>query len=225
MTTHELKTDPVAFDAVANGAKTHEIRYNDRDYAVGDVLILRRTRDSGWAMKNTGAPLVYTGEELRRCVTHVLEGCYGLQEGWVILSLAPADGVPACEPSRPDILERLSYHRLERDDLTLDECLSFLSKGWKETHGRTERQMVMQILELLASAPHGVLGTPAPMDPNATVADPTDAQVQAYCEAWKRSFSAKNPHCTVTMEAEDREHIRQGLSAAIGVKGLGDAQQ
>ena len=54
------------------------------------------------------------------------------------------------EPNRPDILERLSYHVLERDDLTLDECLDYLAKGWAKVHGRTERQMVMQILALLA---------------------------------------------------------------------------
>lgn len=54
------------------------------------------------------------------------------------------------EPNRPDILERLSYHALERDDLTLDECLAYLAKGWAKVHGRTERQMVMQILALLA---------------------------------------------------------------------------
>jgi hypothetical protein len=88
MATHELKTDPEVFDAVADGRKTHEIRYDDRDYAVGDFLILRRTRDTGWAMKNTGAPLVYTGEEYRAVVTHVLRG-YGLEPGWVILSIKP----------------------------------------------------------------------------------------------------------------------------------------
>lgn len=64
---------------------------------------------------------------------------------------------PAADPCRPDLLERLTYHQLERDDLTVDECLSYLSqRGWKEVHGRTDRQMVMQILALLAAAPDGI---------------------------------------------------------------------
>ncbi len=86
---HKLKTDPAVFDAVASGAKTHEIRFNDRDFKVGDGLLLKRTRYTGWEMKEGGYPLEYTGESLRRVVSHVLEG-YGLEPGWVILSFAAA---------------------------------------------------------------------------------------------------------------------------------------
>lgn len=69
------------------------------------------------------------------------------------LHLHAAPVAQQAEPCRPDILERLTYHSLERDDLTLDDCLSYLAKGWYEVHGRTERQLVMQILALLAAAP------------------------------------------------------------------------
>lgn len=62
------------------------------------------------------------------------------------------------EPVRPDIIERLTYHQLERDDLSLDDCLAYLASGWKKVHGRTERQMVMQLLALLAGQP----ATPEP---------------------------------------------------------------
>lgn len=86
---------------------------------------------SDWMTRVPGAEPVYDGPTK--------------QARWV-------QGVPddAC---RPDILERLTYHALERDDLTLDDCLSYLANGWREVHGRTERNMVMQILSLLASAP------------------------------------------------------------------------
>lgn len=89
---HELKTDPAVFDAVAGGSKTHEIRFNDRDFKVGDGLLLRRTKASGAQMRGMGWPLEYTGQEFRAVVTHVLDG-YGLMPGWVILSIRP-HGVP-----------------------------------------------------------------------------------------------------------------------------------
>lgn len=56
----------------------------------------------------------------------------------------------AREPRRPDLLEKLTYHALERDDLTMEECLAYLAEGWRTVHGRTERQMVMQLLHLMA---------------------------------------------------------------------------
>lgn len=81
---HILKTDPDVFQAVLSGAKTFEIRLNDRGYAVGDVLGLRETKHTGAEMR-AGAPLVYTGRECQRFVSHVLTG-YGLTDGWCCLS-------------------------------------------------------------------------------------------------------------------------------------------
>ena len=39
--THELKTWPESFGAIFYGYKRFEVRKNDRDYKVGDVLILK----------------------------------------------------------------------------------------------------------------------------------------------------------------------------------------
>lgn len=89
MKTHELKTDPQVYDAVAFGGKTFEIRYNDRDFQVGDTLLLRRTEYSGLEMQN-GSPLEFSGKASLWTVTYVLHGpLYGLNSGWVIMSIVP----------------------------------------------------------------------------------------------------------------------------------------
>lgn len=84
----ELKTDGPVFDAVWDERKTHEIRFNDREFQVGDRLWLRETVHTGEEMRDGHWPLVYTGRNCIRTVSHVLEG-YGLLPGWVILSFAP----------------------------------------------------------------------------------------------------------------------------------------
>jgi len=92
MKEHELKTDPDVFDAVVRGEKKFEIRFNDRDFCVGDLLILRKTRYTGEEMKN-GKPLEYVNGYFACYVTYILHGAiYGLKEGWVIMSIQPRDG-------------------------------------------------------------------------------------------------------------------------------------
>ncbi len=84
---HELKTDPGVFDAVAQGVKTYVIRRNDRGFAFGDTLVLRKTRHSGAEMA-AGALLEYLEESLQAEVCHILRGpCYGLAADWVILGI------------------------------------------------------------------------------------------------------------------------------------------
>jgi hypothetical protein len=88
MTIHELKTDPEVFDAVADGLKTFEIRYDDRGYQIGDQLILNKTRYTGEEMKQ-GKPLEYL-DSYGATVSYILRGpIYGLADGWVIMSLQP----------------------------------------------------------------------------------------------------------------------------------------
>ncbi|WP_151753050.1 DUF3850 domain-containing protein [Acinetobacter soli] len=82
---HELKTDSEVFQAVFEGRKTFEIRFNDRDFKVGDELVLLETIHTGEQMKR-GKPLLYSGNELRKKVSYILSG-YGLQDGWVILGI------------------------------------------------------------------------------------------------------------------------------------------
>ena len=75
---HELKILPKYFDAVAKRIKTFEIRKNDRNYQVGDTLILEEW-DNGH----------YTGRTISRYVCYVYygDGTYGVPDGWCVMSL------------------------------------------------------------------------------------------------------------------------------------------
>jgi len=87
MAHHDLKTDPEVFQASADGVKNFEIRRNDRDFKVGDVLTLHETEHSGAEMQD-GKPLVYTGRSTKAKIYYILHGpIYGLEDGWVILAL------------------------------------------------------------------------------------------------------------------------------------------
>ena len=77
--THDLKTWPIYFQAILDHAKTFEIRKNDRDFKVGDILMLREYEPVSEQ---------YTGREVCKVVTDVFSHIgFGLQSGYVILSL------------------------------------------------------------------------------------------------------------------------------------------
>jgi len=74
---HRLKTLPQHFNAVVAGHKTFELRKNDRDFQVGDVLVLQE-----WDGKS------YTGSASSHIIKHKLTGpLYGLEAGFCILSI------------------------------------------------------------------------------------------------------------------------------------------
>lgn len=93
MTEHILKLNDRYFDAVSNGIKTFEIRRNDRDYKVGDTLVLRKVNDDGkfltYADDNLGMNLYY---EIKVAVTYILthEEFDGVSEGYVALGIRKA---------------------------------------------------------------------------------------------------------------------------------------
>ena len=89
MKVHELKILPEYYDAVRRGDKRFEIRKDDRDYQVGDYLLLSECDDEG--------NLVYTdaGDGWQRhktmCVKvlYILRNCpeYGLADGYCIMAI------------------------------------------------------------------------------------------------------------------------------------------
>lgn len=105
MTTHTLKTLRSYWRALANGTKTFEVRRNDRDFAVGDTLVLecwapdpdQRLHELHPCHKDNPERHVYASESwatdtarLRFEVTYILHGGdHGIERGYCVLGLRP----------------------------------------------------------------------------------------------------------------------------------------
>lgn len=78
MDIHDLKIIPKYFEDVVFNGKNFEIRRNDRDFKVGDILILREF-----------AAGEYTGRECKKQIQYILkgDGTYGLNPLNCILSI------------------------------------------------------------------------------------------------------------------------------------------
>lgn len=71
---------PEYYQEVRKQKKTFEIRKDDSDYEVGDILELHE-----WNGQE------YTGHKITREITYILRNCpeYGLAEGFCILAIQP----------------------------------------------------------------------------------------------------------------------------------------
>ena len=76
--THKLKILPKWYDDVLNERKKFEVRKNDRDFKVGDILLLQE-----WERGK------YTGREILKEIEYIYhgDGAYGLSEEYCILGL------------------------------------------------------------------------------------------------------------------------------------------
>lgn len=146
---HELKTDPQMFAHVWNGDKKFEIRYNDRCYQVGDVLVLKDTVYTGEEME-AGKPLKYTGYEVRVRVIYILRGpIYGLQKDWVIMGIEKYSigEIKEGEGWMSDCIYKQEIERLNRENERLKDILENL-----ETYCRDSKNPVLnhyRILEMI----------------------------------------------------------------------------
>jgi hypothetical protein len=90
MRVHYLKTWPVCFESVKRGHKTFEIRKDDREFDVGDTLILQ-CWDPTVAAKDDNPSSGYTGEEIRGEVTYLLLAsdcpCGGLEPNFCVMEV------------------------------------------------------------------------------------------------------------------------------------------
>ena len=102
MTVHRLKSWPEFFEPLLDGSKTFELRKNDRDYRVGDHLLLQEYEPR---------TDTYTGREIGRRVSYVLTGAgvgsiaplKGLAMGYAILGLEDVEMVEVAIPVREGV--------------------------------------------------------------------------------------------------------------------------
>lgn len=81
MKIHNLKCWPEYFEAIAQGRKTFEIRYDDRAYETGDVLFLR---------EYSPFDKTYSGREIQVQVEYMQTWRgFGLLPGWVVMAIRP----------------------------------------------------------------------------------------------------------------------------------------
>lgn len=79
---HVLKTWPPVYQSTRAGLKTFEMRKNDRDFRVNDILVLQEYD-----------PIIkeYTGEMSSFVVTYMLQGDFGLPPETCIMSIVPME--------------------------------------------------------------------------------------------------------------------------------------
>jgi hypothetical protein len=84
--THELKTWPSYFKSVWDRIKTFEVRKNDRDFKVGDTLILK---------EYFNAADHYSGREIEAQVEYILDGGgFGIEKGYCVMSISVINKIP-----------------------------------------------------------------------------------------------------------------------------------
>jgi len=80
MTVHNLKSWPDAFQPVLDKKKRYEFRVNDRDYSVGDELVLQEWEPG---------PGEYTGRSLKVKVLHMSKGpAWEIPDGYCVMSIS-----------------------------------------------------------------------------------------------------------------------------------------
>lgn len=77
MKIHELKTHPQPYAQIADGTKTSEVRRDDRQFNVGDLLVLKEYLPD---------ERTYTGRYQYLVVTHISKDSEGVRPGFAVLS-------------------------------------------------------------------------------------------------------------------------------------------
>lgn len=139
MTEHAIKIKEVYFKAVLSGEKTFEIRKNDRDYQVGDIIHFVPVDDE-CGMIIPHDPNAYK-------ITYVFHGGeYGLEEGYCVFGIIPeAYDSENRNNAIDEIIEvvKMTYHNFGGYDL------EFMTKyGNKNASQQAESYSTMMMYEI-----------------------------------------------------------------------------
>ncbi|WP_373232123.1 DUF3850 domain-containing protein [Cohnella sp.] len=133
--THILKCWTEFFQAVKSGAKTFEIRLNDRDYQTGDTLVLQEFIPMG---EQIGGGQ-FTGDRLIRSISYMTD--WEQKPGYVALGITDQ-----CEATRlrDDITEAISiweYMQMDDDpENTIGRVINKLREALSSPHREDERK-------------------------------------------------------------------------------------
>lgn len=123
MKIHDLKIETEFFDAIASGLKTFEIRRNDRDYTVGDIINLCEYNDNG-----------YTNREIRRLkITYISD--YMQFDNYVVMGFDCNPKIQALEKEMSNMEHKINdikanyYNRLQRASKMIAELKRKLAKS------------------------------------------------------------------------------------------------
>jgi len=127
--THELKTLPEYFQAVKNGHKTFEIRKNDRNFKVGDFLILKE-----WSHKAG-----YTGESIEVVISYIFEGdWYGLDGEYCILAIKKTEVEIQLLELINDIADWFKHDEFKANQVWSASYIKRLVKVYELLYGKKE---------------------------------------------------------------------------------------
>lgn len=92
MKIHELKILPQYFVDVKSGKRTFELRKNDRDFEVGDILMLKEFNPNKQYETMEGGVLSnFSGEKILRQISYILKDIEGLDKNYEILGVKGLD--------------------------------------------------------------------------------------------------------------------------------------
>lgn len=105
MKTHDLKCWPIFFEDILAGKKKFELRFNDRNFQPGHLVVLRE-----WIPDQ----MVYTGRKYWAQIGYVLKGITGLADGYCIFDLSHGSRIQRRKYSKIYRLNHVENRNLSR---------------------------------------------------------------------------------------------------------------
>lgn len=114
-----LKTLPQYFEEIIKGNKRAELRFNDRDFKVGDIYELEEYDGK-----------TYTGRSVTVRITHILEGFEGLARGWCMFSFVTLGEAKEACTNKIEEIQFIATADYDRMMNTLQKCIErYQDKG------------------------------------------------------------------------------------------------